>query len=63
MKRALVLLNAAINRILSTPEVQARLATLGTQAAGGTPEQFAAIVKSETANWSKVVRESGARAE
>jgi len=56
-------LNAAINRILHTPEFQERLATLGAQPAGGTPEQFAAIVRSETAKWSAVVRESGARAE
>jgi tripartite-type tricarboxylate transporter receptor subunit TctC len=55
--------NTAINKILAAPDFQERLATLGAQAAGGTPEQFAAIVKSETAKWSKVVKESGASAE
>jgi tripartite-type tricarboxylate transporter receptor subunit TctC len=56
-------INAAINKVLAAPDYQERLATLGAQAAGGTPEQFAAIVRSETAKWSRVVKESGASAE
>ena len=37
-------INSAVNRILATPEFQERLATLGAQPAGGTPDQFAAIM-------------------
>jgi tripartite-type tricarboxylate transporter receptor subunit TctC len=56
-------LNGAINRILAAPEFQERLATLGAQAAGGTPGEFALIVKSESAKWAKVVKESNVRAD
>ena len=52
-------INSAINRILATPEFQERLATLGAQPAGGTPDQFAAVIRADTAKWSKVVKESG----
>ncbi len=40
-----------------------RLAALGAEAVGNTPEQFAALIKTETMKWSKVVKESGARVE
>lgn len=32
-------------------------------APGGTPEQFQAFIEREKINWSKVVRDSGARAD
>jgi tripartite-type tricarboxylate transporter receptor subunit TctC len=52
-------INSAVNRILATPEFQERLATLGAQPAGGTPDQFAAVIRADTAKWSRVVKESG----
>jgi hypothetical protein len=36
---------------------------MGFEPAHGTPEAFAALVVSEIAKWSKVVRESGAKPE
>ena len=45
-------------RILKLPDVSARLADLGAEAVGGTPEQFAAHIKSETAKWAKVIKDS-----
>src|SRR3954462_12683962 len=38
-------LNAAINRAIRTPAFQARFASIGDEAAGGTPEEFAATVR------------------
>ena len=40
-------LNAAINRAIKTPAFQARFAAIGDEAAGGTPEEFAAMIRGE----------------
>ena len=45
-------------RILKLPDVSARLADLGAEAVGGTPEQFAAHFKSEIAKWAKVIKDA-----
>jgi tripartite-type tricarboxylate transporter receptor subunit TctC len=56
-------LNAEVNRVLATPEVRERLAAEGGEALGGSPEQFASFIEAEHAKWSRVVKESGTRAE
>jgi len=48
-------------RILRLPEMQERLAGEGGRIVADTPEQFAALVRSEVAKWSKVIKASGAR--
>ncbi len=50
----------AILKILKTPDMQERLGQFGAEPGGFTPEQFAAFIKSETAKWAKVVKESKA---
>jgi tripartite-type tricarboxylate transporter receptor subunit TctC len=52
------LLQRQIRKIMSLPEVAERLATLGFDPVGNTPEEFAAWIKSESGYWEKVVRES-----
>ncbi len=54
-------LNAEINRAMTSAAVTERFTTLGYEPAGGTPEQFAALVTKETAKWAEVVKRSGAR--
>ena len=54
-------LNAEFNRALRMPELAKRLSDEGADPAGGTPEQFAALIKDEIPRWGKVVRESGAK--
>jgi len=54
-------LNTEINRILQATDVRERLATLGTEPTGGTPEQFSQTIKADTARWAKVVGEAGIR--
>jgi len=54
-------LNAEFNKALKTPELSKRLADEGADAAGGTAEQFAALIRDEILRWGKVVRESGAK--
>jgi tripartite-type tricarboxylate transporter receptor subunit TctC len=48
-------LNREVNNALKDPKVRARLADLGGVQIGGTPEDFAKIVESETAKWAKVI--------
>ncbi len=56
-------LNAEINRALSAPEVQERLASLGLDWKANTSGEFAAFLRSEVDKWSKAVKDSGAKAD
>ena len=56
-------LNRDINAALRDRELRARLEGLGAEIAGGTPQQFAAYIAREIPKWTKVVRDSGAKAE
>jgi tripartite-type tricarboxylate transporter receptor subunit TctC len=56
-------LNAEIVRIINTPEMKRRLATLAFTPVGDTRQQFSAFIKSEIAKWGKAVKESGAKAD
>ena len=56
-------LNAEINRVLQAADVRERLTALGTEPTGGTPEQFAQVIKTDTARWAKVVGAAGIRVE
>ena len=52
-------LNEAANKALETDKVREALAKLGTDPGGGTPDAFGALVRSETAHWSKVIKDAG----
>ena len=56
-------LNAEVLRVFRLPEVAERLKTLGLEAVLSSPEELAAYQASEIAKWTKVVKDSGARAE
>ena len=56
-------LNGAINAALAQPDLRERLQGLGAEVAGGSPQDFAAYIAREIPKWSKVVKDSGARAE
>jgi tripartite-type tricarboxylate transporter receptor subunit TctC len=51
------ILNREVNRALGIPEVRERLAALGTEVAGGTPQELAAAVDLEVRKWAKLVKE------
>ncbi|WP_313314953.1 tripartite tricarboxylate transporter substrate binding protein [Pulveribacter sp.] len=56
-------LHAALAKVLAQPDVKKKIAEQGGEVVIETPEQFAAFIKTETAKWGKVVKESGARAD
>ena len=56
-------LNADTVKVLAQPEVRQQFATQGIDVIGGSPEQFAAYIRSEIVKWARVIKESGARAE
>jgi tripartite-type tricarboxylate transporter receptor subunit TctC len=49
--------NEAINRMLATPDVRERLSAMAFEPVGGTPQQFADYIKTETVKWGKIVRD------
>jgi tripartite-type tricarboxylate transporter receptor subunit TctC len=49
-------LNAACNKALQDPDLREKMLSQGNEIGGGTPEQFAALIKAEAPRWAKVVR-------
>lgn len=47
----------AANQALVDPEVKDKLARLGIETVGGTPQQFADMVSADTAKWKKIIAE------
>jgi tripartite-type tricarboxylate transporter receptor subunit TctC len=51
-------LNTVCNQALQTAEVKEKILSQGNELGGGTPEQFAALIKAEAPRWAKVVRDA-----
>ena len=56
-------LNSDLVKALKLPDMLDALSTQGLDGAGGTPEQFSALIKSELVKYAKVVKAAGIRAE
>jgi tripartite-type tricarboxylate transporter receptor subunit TctC len=54
-------LNHAVNATIQDPTVKARLAQLGSEGGGGTPEDYGEIIRKDSAKWAEVIRRSGAK--
>ena len=50
-------INTAVNQVLQDKEVMAAFSRLGIEAAGGTPQQFAAMVEADRAKWKKIIND------
>jgi tripartite-type tricarboxylate transporter receptor subunit TctC len=46
-------------KALALPDLRAKLADLGLEGIGNSPDEFAAAIKSEIPKWAKVIKESG----
>lgn len=56
-------LNRELNTIMRAPEVVERLRQLGADAATGTPEAFAKVIRDEHDSWKAVIQRAGIKAE
>jgi tripartite-type tricarboxylate transporter receptor subunit TctC len=56
-------LYAETAKLLQSPDTRQRLAELGAEPVGSTPEAFRAFVRDEIVKWEKVVKASGAKVE
>ena len=55
--------NDAVNAALEDPEIQARLAQLGTVPAPMTTAEFSKLIADESEKWAKVLKAAGIKAE
>jgi tripartite-type tricarboxylate transporter receptor subunit TctC len=56
-------LNAASNKALQSDSFKARIAAIGDDVAGGTPEEFATLIASESKKWGAVIEQAGIKFE
>lgn len=56
-------LNAALNTVLSEPEIREKLIAQGSEAVGGPPEKLGAMVAAELPKWAKLVKDVGIKAD
>ena len=56
-------LNAAIAQALRAPDITERFAAIGMEAVGGSPEEFGAFLRAETAKWARVIKAANIRVE
>ena len=60
-KHIITMLHRAALKAMNTQATAVRLKQMGTDAVGGTSEQFAKLIASESKLWAKVVQVSGAK--
>ncbi len=51
-------LNEAVNKALREPDMREKISAQGNEVVGGTPQEFAQLIASESEKWGKVVREA-----
>jgi tripartite-type tricarboxylate transporter receptor subunit TctC len=56
-------LQGEVKKILAAPEIAKKLAEIGLETVGSTPDELAAYQRAEIAKWARVVKESGAKVE
>ena len=62
-KELVTRLNAAIGGSLKSTDMLQRLGALGYEPLGGTPEQFAATIKTDIAKYAKIIKTAGIKAD
>ena len=56
-------LNREMVKVLALPEVKEKLAGVGAEPVGNSPQEFAAVIRADVAKWKRIVQETGAKAE
>ncbi len=54
-------INRDVNRAMEMPDVKERLAGVGAEDGGGTPQQFADFMRAERIKWAKVVKDANVK--
>ena len=49
--------------MVASPTFRAKVSAIGSEPMSGTPEQFAAFIRSESAKWSAVIKRAGVTAQ
>jgi tripartite-type tricarboxylate transporter receptor subunit TctC len=62
-KEIITLLHQEVVKLIALPDMKERLATLGFEPVGNTPEECAAQFKTEIAKWEEVIRQAGIKAQ
>jgi tripartite-type tricarboxylate transporter receptor subunit TctC len=52
-------INAEVRRILDDPEAKARIANLGFEAFGSTPDELGEFVRAQLVKWTKMIKDAG----
>src|SRR5262245_43098076 len=58
----ITLLHREIVKLIALPDMKERMATLGFEPVGNTPDECAAQFRTELAKWAKVIREASIKA-
>lgn len=56
-------MNAEIGRIITSPDVKAKLLTIGMESKSSPPEQFDAFLRNEVGKGAKVIKATGLKLE
>ena len=62
-KEIITALHREIARIIALPDTTERLAALGLDPVGATPEEFATLIKVESDKWAKVIQAANIKAQ
>ncbi len=54
-------LNRETVKIMATPEMRQKLAAIGLEPMGGTPAEFAAVIRAEAPYWEHLIKEAGVK--
>ncbi len=60
-RAAIKVLNAMVNKAITSPEGSRRILALGSEPHPGTPEEFWKLVRSDRERWGEVIRRAGAK--
>ena len=60
---AVMRMNEQVNAVIKLADVRARMAALGAEPAGSTPEEFGAFIRAEIAKWGRLVKRVGLKPE
>jgi len=62
-KEITALLNREITKLIALPDIKEKFAALGFTAVGMTPDESAALFRTESTKWAKVIRGAGIKAD